>query len=186
MSDVDISAALLIDGWMSTAELIWLAEQARQHRRIVEVGSWLGRSAVALADNCPGWVYCVDLWDGNLAPGISGGGWTAEACYEAFSHNMGGRINVIPLQMSSLQAASWAFPLLPFDMIFLDADHSYEAVKADIQAWRPLLVPGGLLCGHDFSEEFDGVRRAVRELLPNYHLGPGWLWYWKESFDAAG
>ncbi len=179
--DVDISAALLIDGWMSTAELLWLAEQAQQHRRIVEVGSWLGRSAVALADNCPGWVYCVDLWDGNLAPGISGGGWATETCYAAFKANVAGR-QVIPLRMTSLEAAR-QLRHKHFDVIFIDADHSYEAVKADIEAWRPLLVPGGLLCGHDFSEQFDGVRRAVRELLPGYRLGPGWLWCWKESFD---
>ncbi len=179
MSDVDISAALLIEGWMSTAELLWLAEQAQQHRRIVEVGSWLGRSAVALAGNCPGWVYCVDLWDGNLAPGISGGGWTAEACYAAFKANTAGR-RVLTFRGPSASAAV-LMQSQRFDMIFLDADHSYEAVRADIQAWRPLLSPGGLLCGHDFSEEFDGVRRAVRELLPGFGLGPGWLWYWREG-----
>ncbi len=182
-ADVNISAALAIDGWMSPAELIWLAEQAQQHQRIVEVGSWLGRSAVALADNCPGWVYCVDLWDGNLAPGISGGGWTAEACYEVFCTNTAGR-RIHPVRADSPEAAKFLFGER-FDMIFLDADHSYEAVKADIEAWRPLLASGGLLCGHDFSEQYDGVRRAVRELLPNYHLGPGWLWYWKESFDVT-
>ncbi len=182
MSGVDVSAALKIDGWMSEAELRWLAEQAQLHQRIVEVGSWLGRSAVALADNCPGWVYCVDLWDGQLAPGISGGGWTPEACYEAFKANVVGR-RVMTFRGTSASAAV-LMQSQRFNMIFLDADHSYEAVKADIEAWRPLLAPGGLLCGHDFSEQYDGVRWAVRELLPNYHLGPGWLWCWKESFAA--
>ncbi len=180
--DVDISAALLIDGWMSTAELLWLAEQARQHERIVEVGSWLGRSAVALADNTEGVVYCVDLWDGNLAPGISGGGWTPETCFAAFLANTAGR-RVLRARLPSLVAAEKLSYRL-FDMIFLDADHSYEAVKADIQAWRLLLAPGGLLCGHDFSEEFPGVKRAVRELLPGFGLGPGWLWYWREGGEA--
>ncbi len=189
MSDVDISAALKIDGWMSEAELRWLAEQAQQHQRIVEVGSWLGRSAVALADNVAGAipeprvgiVYCVDVWDGTIAPGMSGGGWTRETCYAAFRENAKGRC-IVPVRRRSPEAVR-GFDFMSYDMIFLDADHSYEAVRADIEAWRPVLAPGGLLCGHDFSEQFDGVRRAVREMLPNYHLGPGWLWCWKESFD---
>ena len=35
--------------------------------------------------------------------------------------------------------------------IFIDGDHSYEAVRADLAAWEPKLVPGGILAGHDFG-----------------------------------
>lgn len=52
------------------------------------------------------------------------------------------------------------------DFVFVDADHSYEGCKADIEAWLPKLKPGGLMCGHDYAHpEFPkwGVKQAVDE-----------------------
>ena len=65
-----------------------------------------------------------------------------------------------------LQAASPAAAALvpgPVDMVFIDGDHSYEAVRADIAAWRPLARR--MLCGHDLhaSGAKPGVRQAVEE-----------------------
>lgn len=56
------------------------------------------------------------------------------------------------------------------DWVYIDADHRYEAVKADIDAWWPKIKAGGVLAGHDWV--FDGyyptagkfgVMRAVTE-----------------------
>lgn len=47
-------------------------------------------------------------------------------------------------------------------MVFLDGDHSHDAVKADIRAWLPKVAVGGYLCGHDYFT-FPGVRTAVHE-----------------------
>lgn len=51
----------------------------------------------------------------------------------------------------------------PYDVVYIDADHSYEGVKADIEAYAKLVSSGGYLCGHDHHEGFPGVIRAVRE-----------------------
>ena len=54
------------------------------------------------------------------------------------------------------------------DFVYLDADHSYAAVKADIAAWWPKVRKGGILAGHDYvqglinNSEF-GVIQAVSE-----------------------
>lgn len=69
--------------------------------------------------------------------------------------------------------ASKAVPDGSKDFVFIDADPSYEGVRADINAWLPKLKPGGLLCGHDF--EFPGqprwgVRKAVEEASATLQL----------------
>lgn len=50
------------------------------------------------------------------------------------------------------------------DFVFLDADHSYHAVKTDIAAWWPKVKMGGWLCGHDYHKPRWGVGKAVNEL----------------------
>jgi predicted O-methyltransferase YrrM len=48
------------------------------------------------------------------------------------------------------------------DVIFIDAGHSYEAVKKDIEAWLPKMKKGGIMAGHDYWA-WEGVRKAVNE-----------------------
>jgi predicted O-methyltransferase YrrM len=50
-----------------------------------------------------------------------------------------------------------------FDAVFIDADHAYESVARDIDAWLPKVRSGGTLSGHDFMLEIPGVIRAVME-----------------------
>jgi len=53
--------------------------------------------------------------------------------------------------------------------IYVDGNHSYEAVVADLEAWWPLVEPTGILAGHDFdSERHPGVVRAVEEFAARH------------------
>lgn len=70
------------------------------------------------------------------------------------------------------------------DFAFIDADHSYEAVKRDIAVWRTNIKPGGLLCGHDYGMWEDrgfGVRQAVDEACERHgwtlELGEDSTWF---------
>lgn len=50
------------------------------------------------------------------------------------------------------------------DFVFIDADHEYESVKADIEAWAPKVRRGGLISGHDYGDDdWPGVEQAVKE-----------------------
>lgn len=55
-------------------------------------------------------------------------------------------------------------------MVYIDADHNYEPVKADIRAWLPKVKPGGWITGHDYYWPFPGVLRAVCEELGKPHF----------------
>lgn len=53
------------------------------------------------------------------------------------------------------------------DLVFIDADHSYNAVKEDVELWQPKVRKGGILCGHDYrNAAHRGVEKAVLELFP--------------------
>jgi len=56
------------------------------------------------------------------------------------------------------------------DFVFIDADHRYEHIKADIAAWYPKIRQGGLLSGHDYGGRryHKGVKRAVTEFIDEY------------------
>jgi len=69
------------------------------------------------------------------------------------------------------EKASKNFPDNYFDFVYLDADHSYEGVSIDLQAWYPKLKIGGLFGGHDYvaaSKRMSfGVIGAVDEFVNN-------------------
>lgn len=66
------------------------------------------------------------------------------------------------------EAASQDFPDGSLDFAFLDANHTHEAVKHDIELWYPKIRVGGLISGHDYKGYRDrigqwGVAKAVHE-----------------------
>lgn len=173
-SQVDISKALAIGGWMSEKELTWLATMARQCYSIVEFGSFHGRSTRALADNLPsdmGRIWAVDPWngdyeleDGQILQAVN----TFVMPY--FLHNLKDHIDkktVIPTR-----GFSFTFKLpITVDMVFIDGDHRYESVVKDIHKALSLLRKGGIICGHDYGfNTWPGVKRAVDELLSDVKI----------------
>jgi len=64
------------------------------------------------------------------------------------------------------------------DLIFIDGDHRYCGVTADIPAALLLLKPGGVLCGHDYTNaEWPGVKRAVDEAFGGAHQLVDSIWW---------
>jgi predicted O-methyltransferase YrrM len=53
-------------------------------------------------------------------------------------------------------------------LLFLDGDHSFEAVMEDLRWLSPFVVPGGWICFDDAFSAYDGVDRAIaRQILAN-------------------
>lgn len=62
------------------------------------------------------------------------------------------------------------------DFLYLDANHSYEACKADLKAWYPKIKKGGLFAGHDYykgNRLGHGVKAAVDEFALLHGLEVG-------------
>ena len=172
---MNLENALKIEGWMELHDLEWLAAHARGASRIVEVGSWHGRSTTVLADNTDGIVFAVDTWGGSeehrgSMPDLPDKSVYRDFCertYQSFLRNMQPYIDrgkVIPVHLPSVEAASiFRACNQMFDFVFIDAAHDYENIKADIAAWTPLVK--GLLCGHDAGHA--PVMQATQEAFPN-------------------
>lgn len=50
-------------------------------------------------------------------------------------------------------------------VVFIDGNHQYADVKADIEMWLPKIEKGGLICGHDYGGTYKGVKQAVDEIF---------------------
>ena len=76
-----------------------------------------------------------------------------------------GKRKFTPIRKSSLEAAK-DFQDESCDVVYIDMEHTYEAVKEDIQAWLPKVKTGGYISGHDYIKGWPGVMKAVQEFFP--------------------
>lgn len=170
---MNIERALAVNGWMSEAELTYLAEAASSSQTIVEIGSWKGRSTLALACNTPGTVYAVDTWKGTEQQGDELSQHEPGWLLEEFKRNTAGISNIVICEGTSVDMARLHMGLT-VDMIFIDGYHTYEGVRDDILSWSPMLRPGGILCGHDYVPPYwDGLLKAVHEFIPKFRVVEG-------------
>jgi len=158
-----------ISGWAAFAELyVEMVKRAKDGDHFVEVGSWLGKSAclmaVEIANSRKNISFdCVDLWiDGG--PDLRNTKYYTDLktpVYDLFLQNITPVRKLIrAMKMPSVEAARF-YADESIDFIMLDGDHSYEAVKADIDAWLPKMKAGGIMSGDDYG--WPGVTRAVSE-----------------------
>jgi methyltransferase family protein len=119
--------------------------------RILEIGSFQGHTALAMAMNSPVETRITAL---DILPDHG----------EVYRHTpYAARIDRVVGQADSLPAAA------SFDFIFLDADHRYEEVVRDTEAALRLLATGGILFWHDYTDSgwMNGLNR-VPEVLAKY------------------
>lgn len=178
--DAIVAAADRIPGWMAEIELRWLAEQASTRRKILEVGSYEGRSTKALAMATPGLVYACDDWRGEADRPT-----TAKDLRRRFVTHLTpelrrGTVIMCEMSSASLLANYRTKPHLlgaAFDMVILDGSHDADNVRADITGWLPYLQSGGVMAGHDAF--LPGVREALADVLPNAQVVAGSIWEWR-------
>lgn len=133
--------------------------------RVCEVGSWAGRSAVIMA-TAGARVTCVDTWEGSQNDsGCKAYDGSRGRPLDVFRRNTAGL--PITAHVGKSPEAAAAFADGEFDIVYIDAEHDYESVKADIEAWLP--KARHIIAGHDYHV-FADVRKAVQESLPGFAI----------------
>lgn len=164
-----IKPALETEGATSPEELFHLFELAQSVRDgcIVEIGSWRGRSAVALAlgSKCayrvP--VYCIEPHES--FHDICGGNYGA-IDRNAFFQNMlrANVLDIVRLVNLSSEYVTREWPTA-VGLLWVDGDHSYKGVKRDMACWLPHLRPDATVAFHDSLEPRLGPYHMVEELM---------------------
>jgi len=151
-----------------------------------EIGVFKGECSGHLMQLHPGLkLYLVDLWSSDSYKDKSDDSATLQyrQIYEKeckdnlkfvteLKNYYSGRLEII--QSDSVKAAE-LFENESLDFAFVDADHSYFAVKADILAWLPKIKKLGCIMGHDYGI-FDGVKKAVDEIFKNIETDSDYFW----------
>jgi SAM-dependent methyltransferase len=149
-----------IEGWCDFFGYYDLVA-SRCPRKVIEVGCWVGKSIIYLAGRLPSStsVYAVDTWKGSSEQKEIASGRDLFAEFLINIRNCGVEGRIQPVRFPSTEAA-----LLPelhgADFVFIDAEHTFDAVMSDMCAWWGTLAPHGYLAGHDLG--LPGVARAVR------------------------
>ncbi|CAB5214502.1 Methyltransferase domain containing protein [uncultured Caudovirales phage] len=176
-----------IQGWHNAEDVYSRAvENYPSGSHFVEVGSWRGRSAahmaVLIANSGKQIKFdCVDTWRGTLNEELHQNDPSVvnDTIYDEFLANMKpveGYYTAI--RMPSVEAAK-LYADASLDFVYIDADHEYEGILADIKAWLPKVKPnGGVIAGDDYghAQGSEGVQRAVREIFGDDFMTNGLGW----------
>ena len=170
-----------LDGLVSEQVGLRLAELAADvpaDMAIVELGAYKGRSTGYLAAGAQAGegahVWTFDAWD--LPGNVSGRhGYARRDIRSIFDQQLA----KIGLQDQVTARRSRAVPAArdwegPVGLLFVDASHLYEDVRADFEAWKPHVALGGVVAFDDYhTKRNPGVTRHVDELRADPAWG-GW------------
>lgn len=145
---------VVIPGWSHPGEFEALADHASKcPGPWVEIGSYCGRSTLALAEASDGkTVFAVDPHQGNpeMQPGREchhPDVWAREnGSLSVLLDTVDGYGNVVPVVGPGERFAETG--VRP-GFVFIDADHDYLPCLRDFLTWSALLLPGGLIALHD-------------------------------------
>lgn len=148
------------------AALLYRLARDAGRATIVEIGRFKGGSTVlfaaAMEEGSALWSYDLHV---PALPGLRGAELDAEL---ADALRRLGRDAGVHLVVGDSRTVD--LPPGPFDILFVDGDHSYEGARADIERWSPHVREGGHLLFHDavdtggYGNVYPGVQRAVAEV----------------------
>lgn len=153
--------------YMSAA--VWLQREGAGPLRILEVGSYMGASAltwgraVAELTARSAVLTCVDAWedaetsqyDTSAAMATSLKSGACERIFRRATSFISQRVEVEAIKAFSDKALRELRG--PYDIIYIDACHLYEEARTDVELSKALLAEGGFICGDDLELQLHEV-----------------------------
>lgn len=166
-----------------------MAAQVPPDRAIVELGTYQGRTALFMAwgarQGLGAHVYAIDPWDlpgerepynqnrggalGKHRKAFTDPGTRNWARYNVRANGYANRVTLIR-DFSVKAAEKWTGG--PVGLLFVDGDHRYDAVRADVSAWAAHLAPDAVIAFDDYAATHPEVIRAVDDMVAEGILEP--------------
>ena len=145
----------------------------------IEIGVLEGELSKRLITTNPSKLYLLDCWEFQ-SEGYSGIDTKYDGCnqpndvqkrkYESVCEYFKEYDNVEIIKGFSLEVVN-KFDDETYDCIYIDANHNYDSVKADLVAWILKVKIGGWISGHDWDHP--DVKKALLEEFPNEDITAG-------------
>lgn len=176
-----IPQSVLVDidetpGWLSLDEAALLYHLARQtiEGSIIEIGSYRGRSTIALAKgalaggNRP--IYAIEPHEEFV--GVLGGQFGPEdrcAFFQVMLKTASYK-NVRLVNLSSeIITPGWKEPV---SLLWIDGDHSYQGVKNDYECWKNHLASQSYIAFDDATDQRLGPYKLIKEIIQSGEFEP--------------
>lgn len=171
--DVALERIADVEGWLTDDQACALFEAASEVRpggRILEIGSFRGRSTIVLATAAPEGVelIAVDPHAGNDRGPQEIAGFEAEAAtdHEVFNRNLAAagvadRVRHVRAFSSDAHAQVDG----SVDLLWVDGAHRYVPALEDLRHWGDRVVPGGQMLVHDSWSSIGVTLAILRHLL---------------------
>lgn len=159
-----------VDGWLSSHEAWWLYQVAKYlvvGGVVVEIGSWKGKSTIAIASGLRDGghthhVTSVDPHEGSIVHKEI----YTNSTFTTFQRNIR-KFHcdqfVTPVVKTSVNAHKKWVSSIAF--LFIDGLHDYEHTKEDYVLWQQHVAPGGIIAFHDGFCGMPGVWKAMNEVF---------------------
>ena len=157
-----LSMAFSVKSHLTIIEQIMLYELSKNMPVIAEIGSYVGASAccfgAASKEIKEKQIICIDTWNNDAMPEGNRDTWLE------FNRNISSFADfIIPVRGFSTDVVDEVRKIsLNFNLLFIDGDHSYEAVKTDWESYKGFLRPGSVIVFHDYGWA-EGVKRVVHD-----------------------
>lgn len=146
-----------------------------------EIGVWEGDLSSQILKAKPSKLHLIDPWESQDV---------IERCYSIEQEKMDKIYESVSTKFGKLSnveihrnfSTDVNFPKEYFDWVYIDGDHSYDAVKKDLEFYYPLIKKGGYLCGDDYglwaqkpkqgfgSDGGGGPKPAVDEFVKSHNF----------------
>jgi cephalosporin hydroxylase len=162
--------AVQIKGLQDLIEYLKVNLGDLKSKTMIEIGSYAGESSVMFAQHF-GKVICIDPFIDDYDPNdLVNGFATMDVVEKKFDENTKMYNNIEKIKMTSDTAIEKISqlclnPEFEVHFVYIDALHTYDQVKKDIENYMPIIANGGYIGGHDYHPNHPEVIRAVDEKL---------------------